>query len=127
HRHRMGDDVYLRVFAPAWVRDAIREDLTWGLPGDQLEWADSVINGFFRTRRVNISWHLDDASTIGGAQVAGELNPWPDTFTWQIFAEGTFLFLDGGTLDLGIVRDGNLVSTNDYKMFAETFEGLAKI
>jgi hypothetical protein len=51
----------------------------------------------------------------------------PDTFTWYLFAEGTFLFLDGGTLDLGIIRDSTLVGTNDYKMFVETFEGIAKV
>ena len=127
HRHRMGDAAPLRVLAPAWVKDAIREDLTMGLPGDQLEWADAVIEGFFRTRRVNITWHLDDAANLGAAQAAGVLNAWPTTFEWQLFAEGTFLFLDGGTLDLGIVRDGDLVGTNDYKMFVETFEGVAKL
>jgi hypothetical protein len=127
HRHRMGDAAYLRVIAPAWVRDAIREDLTMGLPGDKLEWADSVINGFFATRRVNITWHLDDASSLGNAQAAGALNAWPTSFKWNLFAEGTFLFLDGGTLDLGIVRDSGLIATNDYKMFVETFEGVAKL
>ena len=44
-----------------------------------------------------------------------------------MFSEGTFLFLDGGTLDLGIIRDSSLVGTNDYKMFVETFEGVAKV
>jgi hypothetical protein len=37
------------------------------------------------------------------------------------------LFLDGGTLDVGIIRDSTLVGTNDYKMFVETFEGIAKV
>ena len=37
------------------------------------------------------------------------------------------MFLDGGTLDLGIIRDSTLVGTNDYKMFVETFEGVAKV
>lgn len=127
HRHRMTDESFLRVMAPAWVRDAIREDLTRGLPGDKLEWADNVINGFFRTRRVNVSWHLDDASVLANAQGVGALNAWPSTFKWNLFAEGTFLFLDGGTLDLGIVRDSGLIATNDYKMFLETFEGVAKL
>jgi hypothetical protein len=30
-------------------------------------------------------------------------------------------------LDLGIIRDSSLVGTNDYKMFVETFEGIAKV
>jgi hypothetical protein len=46
---------------------------------------------------------------------------------WYLFSEGTFLFLDGGTLDLGIVRDSTLNGTNDYKLFIETFEGVAKV
>jgi hypothetical protein len=40
---------------------------------------------------------------------------------------GAHLFLDGGTLDLGIVRDSTLNSTNDYQQFMETFEGHAFI
>jgi hypothetical protein len=55
------------------------------------------------------------------------MNEFPDTFIWYIFAEGSFLFLDGGTLDLGVIRDSTLVGTNDYKMFVETFENVALV
>jgi hypothetical protein len=55
------------------------------------------------------------------------MTEFPDTFIWYMFAEGSFLFLDGGTLDLGIIRDSTLVGTNDYKMFVETFENVAKV
>jgi hypothetical protein len=55
------------------------------------------------------------------------MNEFYDSFIWYLFAEGTFLFLDGGTLDLGVIRDSTLVGTNDYKMFVETFEGIAKV
>jgi hypothetical protein len=44
-----------------------------------------------------------------------------------LFSEGSFLFLDGGTLDLGVIRDSTLVGTNDYKMFVETFENVALV
>jgi hypothetical protein len=37
------------------------------------------------------------------------------------------VILDGGTLDIGIIRDSTLVGTNDYKMFLETFEAIAKV
>ena len=40
--------------------------------------------------------------------------------------EGTFL-LDGGTLELGIIRDSVLNSTNDFLLFGETFENTAKL
>jgi hypothetical protein len=42
-----------------------------------------------------------------------------------LFPEGAVQFLDGGRLDLGIVRDSVLDSTNDAEMFIEPFEGLA--
>jgi hypothetical protein len=123
-RHRMERTDPLRVIAPAWVLDAMREDLAYGLPGDHLAAADSEISGYLSARNVSISWHMDDAFP---AQAAGALVDFPTTIVWYLFAEGTFLFLDGGTLDLGIVRDSALVSTNDYRMFVETFEGVAKV
>ena len=76
------------------------------------------------SRGVTLSSSLDQ--NVSGAQSASAaLNEFADSFTWYLFAEGSFLFLDGGTLDLGIVRDSTLVGTNDYKMFVETFEGVA--
>lgn len=130
-RHRLGPETAMRVIAPAWVRDAMREDLTRGSvaggePGQGIQWADSLINAALAARNINITWHLDD-STFTGAQNAGAINDFPAAIVYYLFAEGTFLFLDGGTLDLGIVRDSTLVGTNDYRMFVETFEGLAKV
>ena len=46
---------------------------------------------------------------------------------WAIFPEGEFLHLDAGTLDLGIVRDSTLNSTNDFQIFGENFENVARI
>jgi hypothetical protein len=37
---------------------------------------------------------------------------------------GTFLYLDGGTLDLGLVRDSQLENVSDYQIFGEAFEGM---
>ena len=44
---------------------------------------------------------------------------------WFLFVEGTFQFLDGGRLDLGVVRDSLLDATNDFETFTETFESIA--
>jgi len=41
---------------------------------------------------------------------------------WALFPEGNWYFLDSGGLDLGIVRDSTLNSTNDYQYFYETWE-----
>ena len=46
--------------------------------------------------------------------------------SWFIFAEGTFQFLDGGQLNLGVVRDSTLDASNNYETFIEVFESIAK-
>jgi hypothetical protein len=38
----------------------------------------------------------------------------------------TFLHLDYGTLDLGLIRDSQLNSSGDYQIFGETFENVVK-
>jgi hypothetical protein len=123
-RHRLEADAPLRVIAPAWIKDAMVADLALQMPGDATLNAASEIDGFIASRNINITYHIDDFTD---SQSAAALNEFADTFVWYMFAEGTFLFLDGGTLDLGVIRDSTLVGTNDYKMFVETFEGVAKI
>jgi hypothetical protein len=68
-----------------------------------------------------------DRFTSEDAQAAGALDGLPDTLQWAIFPEGAFIHVDGGSLELGIVRDSTLNSTNDYQLFGETFENVARI
>ena len=124
-RHRLEADAPLRVIIPAWVKDAMAADLALAMPGDNMLNAYAEIDGYMAARGVVVSFSLDQ--NVFGAQGATALVEFTDSFTWYLFAEGTFLFLDGGSLDLGIIRDSSLVGTNDYKMFIETFEGVAKV
>jgi hypothetical protein len=120
---------------PEWFKNALRSDLAMQLPGDggdnyenTIALAEAKLNTFFAVRAINVTWFLDgETGQIMGAQAAGALNGFPPNVVWYMFSEGTFLFLDGGTLDLGLVRDSTLNGTNDYKIFLETFEGVAKI
>jgi chemotaxis protein histidine kinase CheA len=124
-RHRLESDAPLRMIIPSWVKDAMAADLALSMPGDSTLNAYSEIDGYLSARGVVVSYSLDQ--NVYGAQGVGALVEFTDSFTWYLFYEGTFLFLDGGTLDLGIIRDSGLVGTNDYKMFVETFEGVAKV
>jgi hypothetical protein len=131
-RYRLDPKASLRVIFPEWFKNALRADLTKQLPGDgrdgTFNLAEAEINKWFATRNINVSWHLDgETGQIFGAQSAGALLGFPANVIWYLFSEGTFLFLDGGTLDLGLVRDSTLNGTNDYKLFLETFEGVAKV
>jgi hypothetical protein len=128
-RHRLDADAPLRVIMPAWIKDAMAADLTLSMPGDSTLNAYAEIEGYIASRGINVCYSLDIAGGTAAfaAQDTGAMNEFPDTFIWYMFAEGSFLFLDGGTMDLGIIRDSTLVGTNDYKMFVETFENVAKV
>lgn len=131
-RHRLADDATLRVIVPGWFKNALRADLTKQAPGDTIEatfnLTEATIRSFFVARNIEVTWAWDgETGQIFGAQAAGALLDFPANLIWYLFAEGTFLFLDGGTLDLGLVRDSTLNGTNDYKIFLETFEGVAKV
>ena len=125
-RHRLPADFPLRAIVPAWIKDAMAADFALSMPGDSLLNSYGEIDGFLAARGINVTYTID-GSALTGTQSSGAMNEFTDTFVWYLFAEGTFLFLDGGTMDLGIIRDSTLVGTNDYKMFVETFEGVAKV
>lgn len=61
------------------------------------------------------------AEAAAGAAIPG----YPNQVDGLLFTTGGILFLDGGTLDLGLVRDSMLNSKNRYQQFSETFEGIA--
>ena len=125
-RHRIAQSTQLKAIIPDWVYDAMAADLAIAMPGDNtIAVGASEIQGYLNQSNVTLVATPDQ--NYFGAQGAAALLEFPDSFVWYMFAEGTFLFLDGGSLDLGIIRDSSLVGTNDYKMFIETFEGLAKV
>ena len=79
---------------------------------------------------ITVSWYLDSPTNASTSQIFadqgdGALVTFPSHANWFLFAEGSFMFLDGGTLELGIVRDSVLNSTNDFQIFGETFENIA--
>ena len=132
-RHRIDPSTQLQAVIPFWVYDAMAADLALSMPGDNtLGISKSEIDGYLANSNVTLTPIMDNTnstspSSVFATQTAAALLEFPDSFKWFLFAEGTFLFLDGGTLDLGIIRDSTLVGTNDYKMFIETFEGVAKV
>ena len=144
-RHRLDENFRLHAILPVWFRDAIRADMLLQIAGDGQDatfgLTDATIDRWIAERGVNVTWALDGetgqvfgdqegAPTLSGVNVTpgteAPLVEFPDEVIWYLFPEGGFVFLDGGTLDLGIVRDSTLNSKNDYQIFVETFEGLIK-
>jgi hypothetical protein len=114
-----------RTVLPSWLRAAMRTHLTRQAPAgsdDLIGLGDAAMNQWFSSRGVTPIWSPDIeliAAQAGGAALA----PYNTPFTVLTFPEGTFLFLDGGTLDLGTqISDSTLNATNDRQAFMETFE-----
>lgn len=131
NRNRVPDQP-LRMIAPLWLLGNIRADLVRQAPGDsgsgteRLATADAEIASWLTKRGITITWSLDgESGQEFGAQTDGALDGWPTNVVIYLFIEGTWLHLDGGSLNLGIIRDSTLVGTNDYLMFGEFMESAA--
>jgi hypothetical protein len=124
-RKRTEADADLILIAPAWLRDQMRTDLTRSTYTEpsELPIVDSAIDAMFRARHIVPNWSLDWSPF--GAQQDGQLAGWPSAVSMLLFTPGCFVFLDGGRLDIGVVRDVSLVGTNDALVFAEQFEAVA--
>lgn len=136
-RYRLDKSVKLRAILPQWLPLVLRGDIIKGpfdghRPGEFFGISEDEIATFFSNLGVNPTWSLDSSApaTLGGGFLAAAttaLPAWPTSVQWALFPEGTWLFLDGGNLDIGVVRDSTLVRVNDYMEFSETFEAAANI
>lgn len=126
---RMSPSAPVRLLLPAWLLNNMITDLAREIPGataERLATSQAQIEGFFTVRNVNVTWFLDgESGQTFPLQVDGDLNGWPGHVVGYMYLEGTWLHLDAGVLDFGIVRDSVLNATNDFQMFSEGFEEAA--
>lgn len=125
--HRNLDGSYV-VVTDAFVRDAIRNQFIQnngtGNVLEAIQIADSEIDGWLSTLNARVVWTFDGTiDTETGLNRVVTPGTMPTESTLYIYQEGSYLFLDGGTLDLGTaISDSSLNATNDRQAFAETFE-----
>lgn len=151
YSHRIPATATFVAVFPEWAKEVIRADMARELAHDNdgrdvMAITDAQIEAWFAIRGVKqIIWTEDalKAGTYGtgGASIPNQFFPlatagaapqWPGQtsnaafkLAWLLYVEGSYQFLDGGRLDLGVVRDSTLDATNDYETFVEPFEGLA--
>jgi len=127
NRHRMDPNRVLRCLLPAWSLDLLLVDLL-RQQFDRFEATKDDLVAWLRARGIQATFYQDGqtgGSQIFGAQGASALLGFPANCIWYLFPEGSFMYLDAGVLELGIVRDSTLNSTNDYQIFGEAFENVA--
>lgn len=139
-RHNMRRDATLQVYAPSWLPDLLAIDMQndHALGINSLrQVSDAEINQIFSNLNLSPVWFNDQANCNANAandlqawraaQAAAALNPFPTTAVWYIHAPGTFVRLDSGSLDVGLVRDSVLNGTNDLEIFMEQWVGTVKM
>lgn len=130
-KNRMSPTHPLTVMLPSWVRDAMVSDLMIQMPGDNTySTSYAEIAGYLSEANVSPIWYIDDLPAVAGFPIDSADNfdsmlGYAADANWLLFPTGTFLRLDAGSLDLGIVRTKEDVQKNKYCSFAETFEGIA--
>jgi hypothetical protein len=114
-KYGMCDNDVLEVIFPRWVKDAMRIDHLRRTGFWQNPLTDAEINRLFTTFRVRPQW-VNDWQIRGAGQLGGSnaALSWPSTVKFMLYAAGTFVKGNGMTLDLGVVRDSVLNSTNDF-------------
>ncbi len=133
-RHRMADDAKLQVVVPQYVQDLIRADMARtgvasGTTSERLAIADAEIEQWMVVRDLVPVWSKDfGIDSLAAAQApSAPLNRWPGSTQILMYLVGSWLHLDGGIIDLGIVRDSVLNATNDFMIFYESMEAAALV
>lgn len=135
-RNHMPMDAPLDLLMPETVLPVLKidmvNDLNLGLNFLSASMAD-VQRQVFESLGVRVSFYYDAATGVSlatqmkQAQSAGALNKFPVTFRAYLYAPGTWVRLDGGELNLGIVRDSTLNSQNDLQIFSEQWIQAVKV
>lgn len=129
-RFRMTEDARFVGAFPAWVRDLILSDLINAQFDRFAIDGHAGVDAFLRSKLIDPVWYLDE-QTGGGqvfaAQTATALLRFPTNVKWFLYPVGTWVFLDTGSLELGIVRDSTLNAENEFQVFGESWESLAQV
>lgn len=124
----------IEVWAPDWSLDMIKLDMA--MEGQQglnfWDISDGQVQTILRQHGLEVTWYADRATSqadqkFNAVQGINALNRWPGKVASYLFAPGTWVRLDSGNLDLGIVRDSILNGTNNLQLFYEEWLGMAKM
>lgn len=113
-KYRMSVNSVLEVLLPVWARGVLRADLAMRTGVDLVNVSDAMLDEYFATRRVRPQFLHDFQPLTQFAEPSGEVKSWPGIINFIMYAAGGYVRGDGGTIDLGVVRDSVLNATNDY-------------
>ena len=136
-RNNLDKDQILDVWLPDVVEDVLAVDMTNDFDNGGMA---SIVGGaggnltsaLMGKARMNVNFYYYDSTEAGFPasshnEAAAAWNPFPTTFRSYIYKPGAIVRLDGGQLDLGVVRDSTLNADNDLQLFAEQWIEVAHV
>ena len=131
-KNRMAPDAPFQCLLPTWVRDAMISDLVVQTAGDNtLDTSYAEVVGYLGAANIQPVWYIDDIPAISAFSITAATDNfdsmlgYPADVNWMLYPTGSFVRLDAGSLDLGVVRTKDDILKNKYCTFSETFEGIA--
>lgn len=133
-RLRMDRNSRFRVILPFYAAEMFSLDLVNSQFG-RFDTPPEQVGALLSRYGFNVIWHEDEGIDPAAAAEVWPLETddsvqedWPgSTIIARVFPEGQFVHLDGGTLELGLVRDSELNHQNDFELFGESFESLFSV
>lgn len=121
--HGMAADTLVEGFAPFWLPNVFRADMS--RRQNDPEWAFTVseINAYLAARNIRLQWVKDyvDAPFAGAGVVVG----YPATVNVVLYPSGAYLNAADPIIRVGGLQDSTLLQTNrEQLLFVETAEGI---
>jgi hypothetical protein len=110
-KYRMSVGSVLEAVFPLWTKELLRADLAMRTGVNLTNVSDADIDAHFAVRKVRAQF-VHDYQPLNNGGAAAEA--FPGTLQFLLYPAGGYVRGDGGTIDLGIVRDSVLNATNDY-------------
>lgn len=109
-QYRMSVNSVLEAVFPLWAKELIRADFALRAGVLLTNVTDAMIDEHFRARKVRAQFVHDYQPLYSAAAKTA----FPTTMDFLLYPAGGYIKGDGGTIDLGVVRDSVLNATNDY-------------
>lgn len=119
-RYNLCDSIALEVVFPWWARNAFMADIARQQGVKPSDLNPNIIQDAFTGLGVRVQWARglgpDVPTNIGGAVPAVA---WPADMEFLIYPSGNYVLGRGPSVDLGVIIDSTLASTNDERIFSE--------
>jgi hypothetical protein len=109
-QYRLAKGRSVDVLLPEWALAVLRNNMAARHGQSEMNVTDSQITGWLSSRGVRVQFTPDWQPLYG----SGPATRWPANVTFAIWLSGAYVSIDGGSIDLGVVRDSTLNSTNDF-------------